>query len=316
MLALALAALIAIAAIGADGAPARLRALHFGWRQPASLVIAVACGLLPLTGAAWWVIRGADGPLQAGRPDQLPAYIAAEQRTPVGARTLLLTPQPDGGIAYRLLRHPNWSLIDQVLAPDPDKREAIGEAVTALLAGREDSSVVLLARLGVRYVYLSPADETLPPVLDAVDGLARGSAPTGDAAWRVDEPVGPMRLMSTSDPVVIAEDPRSAVFPVAAGTGRLLQVAEAADPGWQVTATNGSVTDVDVDPIVLVRVPDGPGTVTVSYRDDQRQLLLWLQLAAVVTGLVLAFPGLARAAEADASLSVRDTTAASGRRSR
>ena len=316
MLAVLLAAFVAIAAIGADGAPERLRAQPFGWRQLASLVVAVPCGLLPLTGAAWWVIRGADGPVQAGRPDQLPAYIAAEQRTPAGARTLLLTPQPGGGVGYRLLRHPNWSMIDQVLAPDAEKRQALGETVTALLAGREDSSVVLLARLGVRYVYLTPAGETLPPVLDAVDGLARGSAPTGDAVWRVDDPVGPMRLLSTSDPIVIAQDPRSAVFPLADGRGRILQVAEAADPGWRVTATNGSVAGVDIDPIVLIKVPDGPGTVTVSYRDDERRLLLWLQLAAVVVGLVLAFPGLARAAEADASMRVRDTGAEPGWRAR
>ena len=127
---------------------------------------------------------------------------------------------------------------------------------------------------------------------------------------------GPIYLLFAGGRMVIAQDPRSAVVPLGQETGRTLQVVEVADPGWQATATNGPVTTVPAAPLATFQLPDGPGTVTTSYRDDQRLFLLWLQLAAVVTGLVLAFPGLARAAEADASLSVRDTVAASGRRSR
>jgi hypothetical protein len=100
------------------------------------------------------------------------------------------------------------------------------------------------------------------------------------------------------------------------GTGRTLQLAEAADPGWRATATNGPVPKEPDAALATFRLPDGRGTVEVGYTDAQRRLLLWLQLAAIAIGLVLAFPGLARAAEADASMSVRDTGSAPGRRAR
>jgi hypothetical protein len=203
-----------------------------------------------------------------------------------------------------------------VLAPGPPQRRVLTGAVAQLLAAQDARAVSLLTGLGIRYLYLDPAGETLPPVLDAVDGLVRASAPPGAAVWRIDQPVGPMRLLSGADKTVVAQDPRAADFPLSDATGRTLQLAEAADPGWRASATNGPVASVPDEALATFRLPDGPGTVSVAYRDDQRRLLLWLQLAALAIGLVLAFPGLARAAEADASLSIRDTGSAPGRRAR
>ena len=100
--ALVLAGLVTAAAIGVEGAGDRLRVRAFSWRQPVALVLTVATGLVPVAAAVWWVVRGADEPVVAQPRSVVPAYIAAAQQTPQGARTLLLRPVTPAGAAARI----------------------------------------------------------------------------------------------------------------------------------------------------------------------------------------------------------------------
>ena len=74
-------ALLAAAALGADGARARVAEQSFGWRQPVAVLIAFASAAGPLLIAAGWMIRGADGPLERRDPIQVPAFVAEESGT-------------------------------------------------------------------------------------------------------------------------------------------------------------------------------------------------------------------------------------------
>ena len=92
------AGLVVAAAIGAEGARARLAAIDFGWRQPVALLLTVVAGLVPVLAAGWWLVNGADNPLGRRDPVLLPAFIAAEGAEPDQPRTLVLRPaQPATG---------------------------------------------------------------------------------------------------------------------------------------------------------------------------------------------------------------------------
>lgn len=65
-------ALLAAAALGADGARSRVAEQSFGWRQPVAALIAFAAAAGPLLLAAGWMIGGADGPWNGATPSRCP----------------------------------------------------------------------------------------------------------------------------------------------------------------------------------------------------------------------------------------------------
>ncbi|MDG4865491.1 family 2 glycosyl transferase, partial [Streptomyces sp. T-3] len=97
-------ALLSAAVLGADGARARVAEQSFGWRQPVAALIAFAAAVGPLLGAAGWMIRGADGPLERRDPVQVPAFVAEEAGTRDQARTLVLDSDSAAKVTYTLVR--------------------------------------------------------------------------------------------------------------------------------------------------------------------------------------------------------------------
>ena len=308
--ALVLAALVLAAAIGADGVVARLRGRSFGWRQPSALLLAVLTGLVPLAASGWWVLRGADGPVQADQPLQVPAYIAAEMRTPRGARTLVVRAGAQRSPTYVLLRHDRYSFADLAVAPGPSASASVAAAVHALTVNQNLAAVRQLARLGIRYVYL--ADDTGPggsltQDLDATPGLARASAPAGAAVWQLTSAAGPVGPMRVYDPdsgrgsTVLAADPRDARIRVPAGSEqRVLQLAETANRHWRASLDGHRLRRVDDAGLAAFNLPAEGGVLRVWFDDPANTRWNWAQLGLLVALLVLAFPGVARDAEAAA----------------
>ncbi len=109
-------ALLAAAALGADGARARVAEQSFGWRQPVAALIAFAAAAGPLLVAAGWMIRGADGPLERRDPVQVPAFVAEESGTRDQARTLVLDSDSAAHVGYMLVRGSGARLGDAELA--------------------------------------------------------------------------------------------------------------------------------------------------------------------------------------------------------
>ncbi len=94
---IAFAALLVGGGIGVDGLAAEMRERSFSWLQPAAVLAGVAVGLVTLGGAAWWVLAGAQGPIERTRLDAIPPYVMNGLRSE--ARPRLLAIDLTGGVA-------------------------------------------------------------------------------------------------------------------------------------------------------------------------------------------------------------------------
>jgi hypothetical protein len=309
------------ASIGADGVVARLRSRSFGWRQPAALALAVLTGLLPLAGASWWVARGAADPVQARDPVQVPAYIATAMHTPAGARTLVVRPAGPDGATYTYLRHDRYSFADLAVAPERRDSAVVDDSVRALMVEQNLVAVRMLARLGVRYVYLTDASGVGSHIvedLDAIPGLARASAPAHAAVWQLTDkagPIGPMTVVesgaahvSGGGAAVLTADPRDAHVRLAAGpSSRRLQLAEAAAPGWRAELDGVRLQPVHDNGLAAFALPARGGQLHVWFDAPAQTRWRWAQLGMFIVLVALAFPGVARDAEAAARTTRRRT---------
>jgi GT2 family glycosyltransferase len=335
--ALVLAGLTAAGAIGAAGAGDRLRARAFSWRQPVALVLVVTTGLVPLATAGWWIVRGAADPVRAQPRAVVPAYIAAAQQSAGGARTLVLRPAtgastgfvPAGAAAqvdigsYQLLRDDAATFADVAVAPGPADAALVDAALRDVLVDQDQAATDHLARLGVKYIYVTVASSPVAELMDAAPGLIRASAPDGAGVWTLQQPVGPMRVVGTGATTVLAADPAdddvtvtvapglasagggnataasggsgSVVTPSAA-PGRRLELAEAHDDRWQATLDGVPLTVVDEDTQTF-GLPDSGGTLHVWFDDPGHRHWQLVQLVVLAGVVLLAFPGVGRRTE-------------------
>jgi GT2 family glycosyltransferase len=333
--ALVLAGLTAAAAIGAAGAGDRLRARAFSWRQPVALVLVVATGLVPIATAGWWIVRGAADPVLAQARAAVPAYIAAAQQTPGGARTLVLRPaaltagQATGGDgrvdigSYQLLRDDASTFADVAVAPGPADAALVDAALRDVLVDQDQAATDQLARLGVKYVYVTVASSPVAELMDAAPGVVRASAPDGAGVWTLRQPVGPMRIVGTGATTVLAADPSErdvtvtvapglasaggpdstavsggsgSVVPPAGSPGRRLELAEAHDSRWRATLDGVPLSAVDEDTQTFA-LPDSGGTLQVWFDDPAHRTWQVVQLLLLVGVVLLAFPGIGRRTE-------------------
>ncbi|MET9865753.1 glycosyltransferase, partial [Streptomyces sp. NPDC006386] len=170
-------ALLAAAALGADGARARVAEQSFGWRQPVAVLIAFASAAGPLLVAAGWMIRGADGPLERRDPTQVPAFVAEESGSTDQARTLVLDSDSAAHVGYVLVRGSGARLGDGEIAAEDGENSRLDKVVANLVAGSGADQADQLGGFAVRYVLVhkgAPRDVTR--VLDATPGLASGAS--------------------------------------------------------------------------------------------------------------------------------------------
>jgi len=340
--ALLLAGLIAAGAIGASGVGDRLRARAFSWRQPVALLLVVATGLVPVVAAGWWIVRGAADPVLAQPRSVVPAYIAAAQQTAAGARTLVLRPagdaaaggagasgastpsgQPGGEVdigSYQLLRDDASTFADVAVAPGPKDAALVDAAVRDVLVDQDQAATDHLARLGVKYVYVTVASSSVAELMDAAPGMIRASAPDGAGVWTVDQPVGPMRVIGPGATTVLAVEPgddhagvtvapgladaggtdstatsggSGSVVSSPASSGRRLELAEAADPRWRATFDGVPLSPIPGD-LQAFGLPDSGGTLHVWFDDPAHRNWQIVGLVVLAVVILLAFPGIGR----------------------
>jgi hypothetical protein len=304
-------ALIVAAVVGGEGARDRLSKASFGWRQPLAVVAVAAAVLTPLAGAGWWLVRGADDPLDRRDPAILPAYVADAAERPERVRTLVLSRTEDGRITYALLRASGPRLGDAETGPPPEEYQPLDDVVADLVSGRGGADGARLAEFAAKYVYLPlPFDPDLADTLDTVPGLVRSSAPEGAAMWQVDGAVARLWVApppvdgeevvveagAETQPATVPSGEVEALGSVPEGPdGRSLVLSELADPGWSAT----------LDGVVLTPTTHGDwaqsfdlgstaGQVEITHQGDRRAVWLWIQLAAVVVAVVLSLPGMRR----------------------
>ena len=318
-LALQVAALAVLAAalVAANGARTRLARASFGWRQLLSGLVALLAAVAPLGAAAFWVARGADQPLHREQSALLPAFAQAELAAAPGTRALVLAPGSRGRLSYDLVGADGVRLDGAGLRAPASQRHALDTVVADLASPRGSDAAEALSTRAVRYVALRAGAATpgLPAVLDAQPGLVRRTSGSV-VLWQVVAPAARLSVLPpdtaeralagdraptlaqlrTAAPTALPAGREGAKARVAAGaSGRLLVLADAADPRWRAT----------VDGRALSRrtawgwaqgfaLPAGGGVLELRYDQRGRQSELWAQGALVLATLVLSAPGARR----------------------
>ncbi|MFJ1975060.1 glycosyltransferase [Streptomyces sp. NPDC087903] len=299
-------ALLAAAALGADGARARVAEQSFGWRQPVAVLIAFASAAGPLLVAAGWMIGGADGPLERRDPVQVPAFVAEESGTRDQARTLVLDSDSSAHVGYMLVRGSGARLGDAELAAADGENDRLDKVVANLVAGSGADQADQLGGFAVRYVLVHKgAPREVTRVLDATPGLTRLSQQDGSGLWRVNQEVSRAAIVTASGSAVpqpVAAGPVDVHTTIpAGGAGRILRLADTADAGWTATLDGRPLTRTTVDGWAQgFQLPTSGGRLDLTYDDPiGHTAWLWTQGALAVVLVVLALPGRRRDVDDD-----------------
>lgn len=297
-------ALLAAAALGADGARFRVAEQSFGWRQPLAALIAFAAAAGPLLIAAGWMIGGADGPVERRDPVQVPAFVAEESGTRDQARTLVLDSDSAARVGYTLVRGSGARLGDAELAAEGGENAKLDKVVANLVAGSGADQADQLGGFAVRYVLVHKgAPRQVARVLDATPGLTRLSQQDGGALWRVDRQVARVTVVAGSgDPEPVAAGPVEVHTTLpSGGEGRVLRLADSADEGWTATLDGKPLTPTTVDGWAQgFELPSAGGRLDVTFEAPLGHTAwLWAQGLLAVVLVVLALPGRRRDVDDD-----------------
>ncbi|MCH5673777.1 glycosyltransferase [Streptomyces gilvus] len=297
-------ALLSAAALGADGARARVAEQSFGWRQPVAALIAFASFAGPLLIAGGWMLRGADGPVERRDPTQVPAFVAEESGTRDQARTLVLDSDSTARVGYTLVRGSGARMGDAETAAADGENAQLDKVVANLVAGSGADQADQLGKFAVRYVLVhNGAPRDITRVLDATPGLSRLSQQGGSALWRVDQEVARATIVSgTGAPQPVAAGPVDIHTTVPAGPdGRVLRLADTAAEGWTATLDGKPLTRTTVDGWAQgFQLPASGGRLDVTYDAPiTHTAWLWAQGALAVVLVVLALPGRRRDVDDD-----------------
>ncbi|WP_329229571.1 glycosyltransferase [Streptomyces sp. NBC_01460] len=299
-------ALLAAALLGADGARIRVAALSFGWRQPAAALIALAAGIAPAIAAVGWMIGGAAGPVERRDPVQVPAFVAEESTTRDQARTLVLGGSSPDTVSYSLVRGSGARLGDAELTEAGGSNTHLDKVVANLVAGSGADQGSQLSGFAVRYVLVRDgAPRQMSRVLDSTPGLSRLSQLDGSALWRVDRQVSRLAIVpagADSEPVPVGSLSVEAHSTIPEGdSGRVLRIADAADPGWQATLNGRTLTPKTVDGWAQgFELPTEGGRLDLTYEAPfTHTVWVWTQMALGLVLVVMALPGRRREIDDD-----------------
>ncbi|WP_405802317.1 glycosyltransferase [Streptomyces halstedii] len=294
-------ALIAAALLGADGARVRVAALSFGWRQPVAALIALAAGLAPVVAAAGWMIGGAAGPLERRDPVQVPAFVAEESGTRDQPRTLVLGGSSPADVSYSLVRGSGVRLGDAELTAAGDGNPQLDKVVANLVAGSGADQGSQLRGFAIRYVLVRDgAPRQMSRVLDATPGLSRRSQLDGSALWAVTRQVSRVMIVPDGEGDESTEHVPVGSGPVEAHTdlpdgdaGRVLRLADTADPGWTATLDGRALIPKTLDGWAQgFELPAKGGRLDLTYDAPfTHTVWVWAQVALGVVLVVMALPG-------------------------
>ncbi|MFI2316479.1 family 2 glycosyl transferase [Streptomyces sp. CB00072] len=300
------AALIAAALVGADGARIRVAEQSFGWRQPVAALIALAAGAAPVLAAFGWMIGGADGPLERRDPVQVPAFVAEESTTRDQPRTLVLGGSSPDSVAYSLVRGSGARLGDGELTEAGGSNSHLDKVVANLVAGSGADQGGQLSGFAIRYVLVRDgAPRQMSRVLDSTPGLSRLSQLDGSALWRVDRQVARVMITPASgegEHVPVGSAAVEAHSEIPSGEeGRVLRIADAADPGWTATLDGKPLTRKTVDGWAQgFELPAEGGRLDLTHDAPiTHTAWIWAQVGLLVVLVVMALPGRRREIDDD-----------------
>jgi hypothetical protein len=274
----------------------------------------------------------AEGPLgaaplvQAAGPRTLPATAIDRGTGPEQTRTLLISTRQDGGFEASLVSGAGTTLDSlstiaaarniigapgaETVRDDDAATAALRRVVATLVAAQGVDPRKDLEQLGAGFVVLRSADtaaQLTASRLDAVPGLAAVGQTDVGWLWRV-TPLNQPALQSAdithrvrivdgegAATTLVPSAPQGVDAPVAKGPeGRLVVLAERADPGWSAWLDGRKLTSTTSGWSQAFTLPPSGGQLTISY---QNPWAVWSAIGqAVVIGLtaLLAIPMPAR----------------------
>jgi GT2 family glycosyltransferase len=322
--------LITATIVGAEGVRERIGSASFGWRQPLTVLVVIAAALAPVAAGAWWLLRGAQGPVARVPAQILPQYVAAEGQTAASPRTLILTGGANGAIDYNLVRGTGPTLGDADIPVPAGETATLNQAVTELLAGDGANAIAGLDVLDIEYVLVgSTVSSGVGQTLDGLPALTEHSVMQGGnqqyGVWSVDLSAAGLTLGR----IDVVNVKTNAMLPVAyqcsgsvpAGTtricsqgvgatvvvppgpaGRALTFSEEGFSGWSASIdgqklTGGTAGEVgNLEGWVL---PASGGTVTISFHSYTHTGLLIGEGIVALIAMIMALPFGRRADEPD-----------------
>ncbi|MFI0357222.1 glycosyltransferase [Actinomadura sp. 9N407] len=252
-------------------------------------VIVLAALTAPALAAFGWIAGGAGGPLGRTDPDTVPSFVAG----PAGQRTLVMSKEPTGRVAYTVLRGREPMLGESETPVNDDTGRRMDDLVAGLAGGRAGGGQAL-TRMGVQYVLVPrPAGDSLTQALDATPDLARLSRTDAFGMWRLPSPAGRLMLLDGPTAAPLEAGKTDAAVQIPAGrTTRTLLLAEPADGGWRASLDGRDVTARTLDGWAQAyEIPAAGGRFELSRSMWTRHIWVAVQGAAFLLVVVLALPG-------------------------
>ena len=282
----AIAALVLAGAWGLDGVGDELRGANLGLRHFGTLALTGLAIVISACSAGWWVVAGETG-LQRGPVTALPPFVRNAQVSDTPGRTLALDFTTDQ-VSWTLLADDLARFGDAerglVFSGDPDGQELAASVARRLATGSGDDGLLPdLRRLGVSYLWLRGGEAEHRLAISNTPGIGVGTFDGDTAVWPVpDSARAVLAGAGAREPVG-----DGAVLP----TTGTLELAEPADPRWQVTVDGQPLTATDLSPGMRLPVA-APGTLRISLSESI--VWAWLQLGGLLILGVLAAPGIRR----------------------
>ena len=236
----------------------------------------------------------------------MPAFVAEESSTRDQPRTLVLGGSSPASVSYTLVRGSGARLGDAELAASGGGNSHLDKVVANLVAGSGADQGSQLSGFAIRYVLVRDgAPREMSRVLDATPGLSRLSQLDGSALWRVDRQIARIMIVPSGaggEQLPVGSQPVEAHSKIpAGGSGRVLRIADAADPGWHATLNGRALTGRTVDGWAQgFELPAEGGRLDLTYETPLTHTAwIWAQAALGVVLLVLALPGRRREIDDD-----------------
>jgi hypothetical protein len=303
---LGFAALIISAGMGLDGFSTDIKERSFTWLQPASVLAGIAVCLVSIGGAVWWVLAGAQGPIERSRLNAIPPYVMNAMKSDARPR-LLAIDLSDGTAGYSVLADDHLRLGDAdrgfTFGGSVSAREQVNDLVVRLVAGTADSDInPQLTNLGIGYVWVTGANEDIKARIDNTPGLGTASGNERGIVWKLEPPVSRTVLVAGSERLPVGPSPAQVPN---SSQERQLQVGESADVRWRADLNGRALAPVaDGGWQQVFAVPAEGGPVTFELPSRMPWLLPLQGLVLLVAG-VLAAPAIRRPEVRDPAKSAR-----------
>ena len=269
---------------------------------------------------------GAARLVEAAPGRSLPATAIDRGTGPEQTRTLLLSTGDDGTFSASLMRGSGTTLDSlsaiasarsifgapgaEEVRGDDDVSAALRRVVATLVAGQGVDPRPDLEQLGVGFVVLRSADtaaQLTASRMDAVPGLVAVGQTDVGWLWRVsplNQPV--LQAADVAHRVRIVDSSGTATTLVASGTddvdaavpagpeGRLVVLAERADPGWSAWLDGRKLTSTTNGWSQAFTLPASAGQLTIRYENPWSFWAAAAQIAIIALTIILAIPMPAR----------------------